>query len=366
MLSIFTILFLISIIPSYNLNVYPEDNDEIIEIIEETNPKSAGCWNLAPFIIDDDGGGNYTWAEAVALPEGWCSGSGSWSDPYIIENVSINGGNSSNGIVIRDSNSYFKIKNCTLYNSGEYCAGIALVNTDNGQIIDNNCSDNAHQGIYLIDSKNNTIQSNNVNNNTNIGILIHNNCYNNTIWDNDLYKNVRAIFLDYCDNNTVSENDIIENGVGITSNQGYNNTFSENNILYSATGLVMHYSNNSKIFNNTISNSDMSGIYIEFSHYNIFLENTVNDNGCMGMHLNESNNNIISDNTFLGNKDGCILETNCINNTIEHNECDEAKDVKDDEDTDLAIQGYDLLLIIGIISAVSVLLLVKKKLNYKM
>ena len=69
---------------------------------------------LSPFIIDDTGAGDYTWAQAAA--EDWCYGSGTWSNPYIIENVIIDAGSSGNCLEIRNSNVFFKInQNYPLY-----------------------------------------------------------------------------------------------------------------------------------------------------------------------------------------------------------------------------------------------------------
>ena len=59
-------------------------------------------WVLSPLVIDELGNGNYTWEEATV--EGWVKGSGTRADPYVIENIIINGNNVSNGIEIRNSN----------------------------------------------------------------------------------------------------------------------------------------------------------------------------------------------------------------------------------------------------------------------
>ena len=41
-----------------------------------------------------------------------------WNNPYIIENVLIDGQGSGNAIEIADSSVYFIIRNCTIFNSG--------------------------------------------------------------------------------------------------------------------------------------------------------------------------------------------------------------------------------------------------------
>jgi len=79
--------------------------------------RTSGYWNLPPFVIDDSATGvgaqNWTWAET----QPWCSGSGTFEDPYIIENVTIDGG-WGNCITIKYSDKYFRIENCTVINSG--------------------------------------------------------------------------------------------------------------------------------------------------------------------------------------------------------------------------------------------------------
>ena len=126
-----------------NYNIPPiESQDDNIQ-----NLKSANSWILSPFIIDNSGGGDYTWAEA-ALEE-WCSGSGTWNDPYLIENVSINGFYISTCLEIRNSfNIPFSVKNCTFYNSGFSYHGIRLDNARNGKIINSNAL-NCQYGILL-------------------------------------------------------------------------------------------------------------------------------------------------------------------------------------------------------------------------
>ena len=80
--------------------------------------QSSYYWDLTgfPIFIDDDDP-SYNWAITAATKD-WCSGSGTWIDPYLIENVTINGQNSGSCIFIRGSSVFFVIKNCSLSNSG--------------------------------------------------------------------------------------------------------------------------------------------------------------------------------------------------------------------------------------------------------
>ncbi|MCK4382984.1 MAG: right-handed parallel beta-helix repeat-containing protein, partial [Candidatus Lokiarchaeota archaeon] len=109
--------------------------------------------------------GNSGWVDFKI--DGNCTGEGTYSEPYIIQGLVINGESSGSGIWIENSNVHFKVENCTLYNSGTglYNAGIKLRNVLNGQLINNDCSTNNGNGIGLHQSQNITIVGNIVNNN---------------------------------------------------------------------------------------------------------------------------------------------------------------------------------------------------------
>ena len=98
----------------------------------------SGYWDLtgSPILVDDDDP-SYNWAITAATND-WCYGVGSWNDPYIIENVTIDGQNSGSCITVKESTVFFIIRNCTLYNSGNNLntldSGIHIKNTRNGII----------------------------------------------------------------------------------------------------------------------------------------------------------------------------------------------------------------------------------------
>ena len=97
------------------------------------------------------GAQNWTWART----QDWCrKGDGSYGNPYVIENVTINAG----GVewvscikIINSKNDYFRIQNCTVRNSGwrQWDAGITLQNTEKGTIVNNTCTNNQRNGILL-------------------------------------------------------------------------------------------------------------------------------------------------------------------------------------------------------------------------
>ena len=70
---------------------------------------------------------NNNWSDAKAA--GICTGEGTFSEPYVIRDKMINGSGYESSILIENSNEYFRIENCTLFESE---IGINLYNTSNG------------------------------------------------------------------------------------------------------------------------------------------------------------------------------------------------------------------------------------------
>lgn len=281
----------------------------------------------SPIHIDDDDINAHDWAW-TALMKYWCTGSGTYNDPYIIKDLIINGQNSSSCINIEDSNAYFRIENCTVYNASNsnYDAGIKLENVYNGTLIDNNCSYSNKYGIYLIFSDNNTLIGNVVNNNGDDGIRLED-CNNNTILGSTINYNTK-------------------NGI-VLFNSHYNN-ISDNK--------------------NTLSYNGICGLYLESSDYNNITTNIINNNQ-IGIHLNYSDNNYIVGNYFSGNVQSIIEEENCNGNTIRDNFFDTAGTIGGgDGDGDgkkkkaeEAIPGYNIIILIGALCVISVVLIKRRR-----
>ncbi|TFG17013.1 MAG: hypothetical protein EU533_08595 [Promethearchaeota archaeon] len=77
---------------------------------------------------------------------GICTGEGTESNPYLLENLVIDAGGVGNAIQIENTTQYFEIKNCTLFNAGLGFddSGISLLNVRNGRIINNTMYGNVH------------------------------------------------------------------------------------------------------------------------------------------------------------------------------------------------------------------------------
>jgi len=287
--------------------------------------KTGDLWILSPFVIDESGGGDFTWNQAVNQP--WCVGNGTYEDPYLIENITINGGGSSNCIQIKNSNKYFIINNCSLFNSGTSSnSGISLNNVSNGLIINNNCSIDHRYGISLTSSINNSIMDNTCNDNFIAGIYLEDNCHNNSItkntakfnndgihFDSDCHDNIihrniieqsrgRGIFLDNnCDSNNITDNIVNHHrgyGMNIEDNCDMNiiknNSFSNN----LGVGVYLPRGSDNEFIDNEVKNNGDHGIYDRDGDGNKFINNNISNNKKHGLYLDRSENTVVRNNSL--------------------------------------------------------------------
>jgi len=298
--------FYISNLDTNRMNEY-EDSFQDYSI--ENNLKKAGFWTLTPLVIDDDLGGDYTWLEASS--EDWCTGSGTYSDPYIIENIIINGQNSSSCLTIQDSLKYFIIRNCTFYNAGlSPNAGLKIDDVQNGYIYKNNVSFNNRWGIYLTNGSNCTVANNAANYNVGNNIFVSNSDHNviiNNIANDGKYMGIKLENSDWIvvQNNTANRND--QAGISI-SWRSHNNTITEN--------IVMDNDEYGIMLDNNCTQNNLTNNYAESNKYGIGLwqgcnetvitGNTMKNNTQYGLSIYYfagvySDNNLIYSNFFFDN-----------------------------------------------------------------
>ncbi|MFX1281408.1 MAG: NosD domain-containing protein [Promethearchaeota archaeon] len=279
---------------------------------------------LKPFVIDDNGLGDYTWKEASR--QWWCEGSGTSEDPYIIEYISINGEGSISCLTIQNSDAYFIIKDCRFYNTEiiDNIAGAALVvdSATNGKLLSNDCYNNENVGISIRNSEgiqvlentcmenawgigltggfgtgvgliSNTLVENNVCiKNSQYGIVIWDNAENNIVTDNICSENLGGIILAYnVDYNIISDNFCQENtgsGIVIVYDVEYN-FVTEN--LCSQNGGVGIYLNGSASWNEisyNIATENNWGIGVDWDSHNMIQTcyyNEIHHNNIMGNYL---------------------------------------------------------------------------------
>lgn len=319
-----------------------QDTNNTAAKINEGQIQSMSSTSISPIVINGDG----DWA-ILASTEDWCSGSGIQSDPYVINDVSIDGGGTTPGISIKNSNSHFVIQYCTIYNCGTsytYDEGIYLEETNNGSIIHNDITYNSF-GIHLFAMCSKiTISDNTISNNYYNGIWISNFCNDNVISGNTLDNNDGhgIAFYRYCDTNFILDNLITNNRNGIDleldcrSNTISGNIVNNNKGQTILSGHIEGYgicltseSNYNEILNNTASFNVEAGIYLRVSHYNTISENFVSKNEASGISLFNSDDNLISTNQANENGGSGIRLEESNSNDITENiiECNDASGI---------------------------------------
>jgi len=309
---VFMVLTLINFIPNYTHEVQKDS---------EKGLKKARAWDLTGSPIDiDDLIPTKDWSTTAADNE-WCNGSGTWDDPYILENITIDGKDLTSCITIKNSDVYFRIENCIVFNSssGYDNGGIRLDDSNNGTLIDNNCSNNNGNGIRLSSSQNVTISGNTANNNVEGGIWLSQS-HNNNVSGNTLNENSNGVLLSVSNNNTISENSAFNNtlrGIYLT-NDNINNTFINNNLSYNKDGISVSHSHNNTFIGNNAEHNDY-GIWVWRSNYSIINRNNLSYNAYIGLRLSKSNNTVVIGNVFKANLLTNIQQSECENNIIKFN-----------------------------------------------
>jgi parallel beta-helix repeat protein len=237
------------------------------------------------------------------------SGSGTESDPYIIELWSIDASSCDTsvwpyikvGIAVYSTEKYFVIRDCQVENADEYGSGISLSFLSNGTIqnctlgnsgsgislsgCDNvvisgntleNCENGITNGSYSSDGI--TISDNSIAGCTDTGIEFHyltnSSCTGNNVSDNNQGIYVSALWFGSC---TISDNIVQGNtleGIDVTGDSEEN---SGSGIKLDYTGLTDITADNNTVSNNTASSNGMDGIYVGSNCVN----NTISDNTCL-------------------------------------------------------------------------------------
>ena len=363
-------VFYVSNLDANRMNDY---DDIFQDYSSENNLKNAGFWNLTGnTILIDDTDPSKNWSYTASHYD-WCSGSGIWTDPYVIENVTIDGQNEDNCIEIRNSNAYFIINNCTLYSSGttDYC--IYLNYTNNGKIINNNCSV-YYAGIFLDRSNNITVLGNDISNNqygiavsfSNNTIISENSVNNNLIadiafqWSRNatLTKNILTsegnplnfggLFLPYSSSQeelasyTIDTTNLINgkpiyyyaNEKGLGPNDFLNagqiilvncndSLISNVNITDVYQGITIMYGNNNTILNSSLDNT-YHGILVIINSFDNVISGNIMKNCYYGISLYYDNNTIISRNviekSYWGIYIGSVYNTTVSENKVSDND----------------------------------------------
>lgn len=210
-------------------------------------PRVSKSWDLNYSIIIDN-----NWSDTRDTYD-WCSGLGTSVNPYVIENITINGQYKDFYLIILNTNDYFIIRNSTFSNVENIPGSVALKlkNVTNGMVLANEISDNGYMGISLESSENIQVSHNQFRHNENHAIYIFNSnniSISNNYFEDNYYPNaaIRAsghqiIIRD----NFFEANSLSCGGSSSTSFFIYNNTIRGGSISLSAT--------NSKVINNVMT-----------------------------------------------------------------------------------------------------------------
>ncbi len=271
--------------------------------------------------------GNQGWVDFKN--DGNCTGSGISTDPYVISDLEIDAGGSGSGIIIENSDLYFKIKNSTIWNSGASFGdgGISLKGVVNGLIENNTLYDNWH-AIRLDNSDNNLILNNTILGSYYIGIYFYANSQYNNVSKNILKNGVRAVRSLFTNSNiTIYNNTMISNTYGIYLS-GVNHTITDNIIKENSYGIRIDDSHDSKIFRNIINGSEFYGLYVLDSDNVKIVNNAVKYGKSTAIRVvrcdySELINNTLSFNGLNDNNHGVFIASSnnvsILNNKIDSN-----------------------------------------------
>lgn len=255
------------------------------------------------------------------------SGNGSFSNPYIIENLSIIN-SKKRGIFIFNTSKFFIIRNCTLgYNLFN---GISIQHIKNGtaKIYENVCFGHSTEGISIVSSNNLEIFNNTCfDNKVELNIESSNHC---NIENNYLYRTKKTtgqeriiysgLIIQDSSFITINNNRIEKNSRGISlidvNNCTISNTFI--NQVYQ-TGINIISSSFCNLISTTCTSTTLNGFTFRYSDYNNITNCILAENN-YGFYLYESCNNTLFFNKVEKNREGLYLTSNSHNNIISYNE----------------------------------------------
>ncbi len=219
-----TLLMVLFIFPIY-FSISRISNHTSEEFSRSNSLQISTTFNT-PIWIDDLPGSltNWSWAK----DQGYCTGSGTSSNPYVIKNHIFNTtGFFEPPLGIVNSRKYFEIENCLFIGDTGY-SGIYLRNVTNGKITGNSMVFPTGVLIFMRNSSYNTISNNIASYGAFYGILLEGTLgptRYNTISNNIVSSNLgKGIFLrSGCENNVISENIIYDNPYGIDLDPGTSN-----------------------------------------------------------------------------------------------------------------------------------------------
>ena len=208
---------------------------------------------------------------------GVTGGAGTALNPWIIQNLNIDGTGYGYGIYVGNTTDYFIIRNCKLSNStGGYFgwdyapdSGLVFYNVTNGIAANNIMTTNAFAGIYSVRSTNLMIFNETLAGNY-YGIYLRN-TNDSVVSFNTVSSNYIGAWLFESNSNTMANNTITHNYQGIMMVSSTWNTF-DHNTLFANNGYGIHFlgSTNNRVFSNDFINNNGATAVYSASHIQAF------------------------------------------------------------------------------------------------
>lgn len=282
------------------------------------------------------------------------SGNGGNTNPWIIDNLEINGTGLGYGIYIGNTTDHFILRNCTVWGADGVAqdpfypdAGIVFYNVTKGNILNCTSHNNSGSGILL---------TTNLRNVTVNGTKLADNQAGLETWNvrNSKFSNLTCtgsswagIYIDHSQNINITDSKMTGNVDGIRLIFGNGIKLRDNNASSNQNGIILMGSNNNEVLNNTMMLNNEAGIgvlqiSVNGSTVNTISGNIVRSNGGMGISIDgaatqlntvsgnnvtynaggiaisTSNNNTVTDNWISSNSLGMTIQS-AYNNSVFHN-----------------------------------------------
>ena len=263
------------------------------------------------------------------LANGVSTGTGTASDPFIIENFKIDASSYTQGIYVSGTNKFFKVRNVWVYTNSApkdtTVIGVWLNNVNNGTF--ENCRfNNLMYGIEMFKARYMVFKNNEINN-VSSGILSYYYSRWNTFVGNHIHDTKKAISMEYSSYLTFYSNILWDNVYNLGFNSNYadqyehtmptNNTIDGKPIYYivnrtdmRVTGpagfLAIVNSRNVTADNMDLDNNYQSAIIMNSTSCN--LDHLVLHNNYMGILFQESLTSLFGNSTIKDNYKGFGLD----------------------------------------------------------
>ncbi|TFF63627.1 MAG: hypothetical protein EU521_00890 [Promethearchaeota archaeon] len=286
--------------------------------------------SINPLVIDEKGNGNYTWEEAIL--EEWCSGNGTKEEPYVIENIFVDGNDSEYCLIIRNSLKYAQILNSTFQSTHGYSykeAGLRIINTTNLGIRNNTFLDHYVGGIYCANSSNLNITYNKISNTDSYSLLLNKCIYINVSYNQLFNSNFIGAYLQYTNYSVILCNSFqnLEGAIWLRESNCYNlisknNIFAKESSFEISLGISIRGNSIFNLIKNNFINFTRNGILVS-SQNNMVQSNILTWITLTCIRI-EGLNNSINDNQIQGHS-GISLLSGSVSNKVFNNSISQSR-----------------------------------------